>query len=780
MCVLVVLFLFCSDHASLAQPGYANHPVAPGDALVEIDGQCCSDLQTLHKLMSGPPLSNLTMTLRRNNGLGEEYSINIQRSSRKDDCAVTIHSSTHTQIDPLTAATIKYLIRSIPSSSSPKARLLSSENEKVEGTKQLQEPAVGVAPVLQQLEGVEMMYSKEKEEKEKIATEKQTRFEGCLESVMLQLIAATDQELDRELGLVSPGRDVRSESKRMDYCQSDEEDGLLPIRRTIENGVTTFEGMKRSLLQLQEELLRRRRQMDLLKMMDVQNTARLEHLDKVVGTSAVKLEAHAQRLWTIISAKILHTKHNNWALNQLKHEMKQKRASERIAANLIATANAKIDELGSAIAEQSKLMGITAMELYHKEVESEQLQSSLKHVQETYHAKELLHKKRVLGKMALRMRNAGMYKAWASWCENAKELQRQRSLLGKIALRTKNSGMYKAWSTWYDNFKDLQRQRSLLDKMALRMRNSGIYKAWAWWCDNTKDLRRQRSLLVKMARRMRNAGIYKAWASWTVHVQVLHWKEIEFKTQEIESQTAVLEATMSHLKVKMEETTKLLKDVVEHASEGDNVRIRLQSFLDNSIAAYREKNADLDAAWSTYIGTGAHISLQGAHTLLEEQVKSFLELASSSLSMSRCRRTNARCLLIWRGTAAGYRQKGVCAMNMRYHVFVKLQFRCFAFWREFCLHSVFYSSRASSSVRHYNALWRRRCVYFFRSWKQLVQKMLFGRCKDMYVRMEQTSAVQATAVTEARNKIEALEEELDELRIVALGHLDSVDRKSIM
>lgn len=45
--------------------------------------------------------------------------------------------------------------------------------------------------------------------------------------------------------------------------------------------------------------------------------------------------------------------------------------------------------------------------------------------------KEFLHKQRVLKRMALRMRNAGMYKAFASWESAAEELKREAAVVGK-------------------------------------------------------------------------------------------------------------------------------------------------------------------------------------------------------------------------------------------------------------------------------------------------------------------------------------------------------------
>ncbi len=40
-----------------------------------------------------------------------------------------------------------------------------------------------------------------------------------------------------------------------------------------------------------------------------------------------------------------------------------------------------------------------------------------------------------------------MYKAWGTWIDNATELRRQRSQVEKMALRMRNAGMYTAWAS---------------------------------------------------------------------------------------------------------------------------------------------------------------------------------------------------------------------------------------------------------------------------------------------------------------------------------------------
>ena len=113
-------------------------------------------------------------------------------------------------------------------------------------------------------------------------------------------------------------------------------------------------------------------------------------------------------------------------------------------------------------------------------------------------------------KIALRMRNKGMYKAWVSWDTNLKEGIRQKGLLEKMVFRMQNSRLLKAWSTWHfsvsqrksDIVKEATKKYSTMSdsrveifhaKCALRMVRNGknaflkwkkrfMCTAWNVWC----------------------------------------------------------------------------------------------------------------------------------------------------------------------------------------------------------------------------------------------------------------------------------------------------------
>ena len=56
----------------------------------------------------------------------------------------------------------------------------------------------------------------------------------------------------------------------------------------------------------------------------------------------------------------------------------------------------------------------------------------------------------------------------APWYDNTKELQRQRSLLHKMALRMRNARMYKAWATWDTDVNKTRKMRFAGTKVMLR------------------------------------------------------------------------------------------------------------------------------------------------------------------------------------------------------------------------------------------------------------------------------------------------------------------------
>ena len=174
----------------------------------------------------------------------------------------------------------------------------------------------------------------------RLEVERQNRRQEFWESVMLQVIEATDRELDRELGLVSPGRTLKRFREGLDGSQ-------------FENGITTLEDIKRALPQLQNELLKRRRQIELLRLTDKDKTARLEQLHKGMESLSVKLRERTQLQWEKMCLRLLHSSFRAWARRKLIDDVERNRAGEKVAAEMLASAEAKIDELGAALTEQT-------------------------------------------------------------------------------------------------------------------------------------------------------------------------------------------------------------------------------------------------------------------------------------------------------------------------------------------------------------------------------------------------------------------------------------------
>jgi hypothetical protein len=170
--------------------------------------------------------------------------------------------------------------------------------------------------------------------------ERHNRRQEFWESVMLQVIEATDRELDREMGLVSPGRTLKRVREGLDGPQ-------------FENGITTLEDIKRALPQLQGELLKRRRQIELLRLTDKDKTARLEQLHKGMEALSVKLGERTQLQWEKMCLRLLHSNFRAWIRRELIDDVERNRAGEKVAAEMLASAEAKIDELGAALTEQT-------------------------------------------------------------------------------------------------------------------------------------------------------------------------------------------------------------------------------------------------------------------------------------------------------------------------------------------------------------------------------------------------------------------------------------------
>ena len=80
----------------------------------------------------------------------------------------------------------------------------------------------------------------------------------------------------------------------------------------------------------------------------------------------------------------------------------------------------------------------------------------------------------VLEQMALRMRNAGICKAYATWAENAAEAMRLKRKAKMVKRRMLNQAQAGALARWRTNMRELARQRHIMDRILRRMLNAKV------------------------------------------------------------------------------------------------------------------------------------------------------------------------------------------------------------------------------------------------------------------------------------------------------------------
>ncbi len=82
--------------------------------------------------------------------------------------------------------------------------------------------------------------------------------------------------------------------------------------------------------------------------------------------------------------------------------------------------------------------------------------------------------RRVLQRMALRMRNAGICKAYATWAENAAEAMRLKLKAKMVVRRFWNQAQAGALERWRTNVSELARQRGIMDRILRRMFKANV------------------------------------------------------------------------------------------------------------------------------------------------------------------------------------------------------------------------------------------------------------------------------------------------------------------
>ena len=79
--------------------------------------------------------------------------------------------------------------------------------------------------------------------------------------------------------------------------------------------------------------------------------------------------------------------------------------------------------------------------------------------------------------MALRMRNATVFKAYATWEENAGEMKHLAAVAVKVLLRWQNQVASKMFMTWEEKWRESKRLRRVADKVFKQWTHSSLWKA---------------------------------------------------------------------------------------------------------------------------------------------------------------------------------------------------------------------------------------------------------------------------------------------------------------
>ena len=95
--------------------------------------------------------------------------------------------------------------------------------------------------------------------------------------------------------------------------------------------------------------------------------------------------------------------------------------------------------------------------------------------------------RQVLEKMALRMRNATVYKAYATWEENASEMKHLAAVAVKVVLRWQNQVASKMFMSWDEKWRESKRLRRVADKVVKLWTHSTMFGAWCSWLELVEE-----------------------------------------------------------------------------------------------------------------------------------------------------------------------------------------------------------------------------------------------------------------------------------------------------
>jgi len=153
------------------------------------------------------------------------------------------------------------------------------------------------------------------------------------------------------------------------------------------------------------------------------------------------------------------------------------------------------------------------------------------------------HKKRLLGKVVLRLGNAKLWAAWRQWRRgieddkvsslkaqlNKHRAARAQALISMWRMRSLTP-VFKAWATHVKSQRG--RKKALMGKVVLRMQNAKLWAAWRQWSRTAEAMRvaslqqnmaaglhaqKKRRIQALMARWQKGSlqGTFRAWRTWS-------------------------------------------------------------------------------------------------------------------------------------------------------------------------------------------------------------------------------------------------------------------------
>ena len=124
------------------------------------------------------------------------------------------------------------------------------------------------------------------------------------------------------------------------------------------------------------------------------------------------------------------------------------------------------------------------------------------------------HHQRVIAKVVRRWVSMLMRIVWMKWDDQVVETRRQRLIMKKMAARLKDCEVYKAYVSWAENVEEVRGRRRVLKRMALKRNYMLINKGWKSWKRSSCASTRQRAVMRKVARRIMNSRAYWALNGW--------------------------------------------------------------------------------------------------------------------------------------------------------------------------------------------------------------------------------------------------------------------------